>query len=250
MKDSWRIPPTRALTMCHIHAIWVMAHHPHDSWYLKDSRLMIANTNLVPLLEGLCTSNPCRVDNRSLLQKSPVLLREGLCTSNPCRFECSIIWGFCPTKHSTYVRSDNLHRKSSLYLPLGSVNLVLKAMGTPDEISSPPGWNRVSPGCPRNFNTKLTEPTRQIKTTFPMNMSHTWHVSHGTWLTWLMSQNWDICPMAHHDTINVPTYVIHSAKLIMRHTNHDFLNTHDEMHARKGRMTHSTYVRSDNVSHT
>jgi len=31
------------------------------------------------------------------------------------------------------------HRKSSLYLPLGSVNLVLKVMGTPDEISSPPG---------------------------------------------------------------------------------------------------------------
>jgi len=59
------------------------------------------------------------------------------------------------------------HRKSSLYLPLGSVNLVLKVLGTPDEISSPPGWNRVSPGCPRNFNTELTEPTRQIKTTFP-----------------------------------------------------------------------------------
>ena len=64
----------------------------------------------------------------------------------------------------------DIHRKSSLYLPLGSVNLVLKAMGIPDEISSPPGWNRVSPGCPRNFNTELTEPTRQIKTTFPMNM--------------------------------------------------------------------------------
>jgi len=31
------------------------------------------------------------------------------------------------------------HRKSSLYLPVGSVNLVLKVMGTPDEISSPPG---------------------------------------------------------------------------------------------------------------
>ena len=64
----------------------------------------------------------------------------------------------------------HIHRKSSLYLPLGSVNLVLKVMGTPDQISSPPGWNRVSPGCPRNFNTELTEPTRQIKTTFPMNM--------------------------------------------------------------------------------
>jgi len=64
----------------------------------------------------------------------------------------------------------NIHRKSSLYLPLGSVNLVWKAMGTPEEISSPPGWNRVLPGCPRNFNTKLTEPTRQINTTFPMNM--------------------------------------------------------------------------------
>jgi len=59
-----------------------------------------------------------------------------------------------------------IHRKSSLYLPLGSVKLVLKAMGTPDEISS----NHDSPRCPRNFNTKLTEPTRQIKTTFFMNM--------------------------------------------------------------------------------
>jgi len=29
--------------------------------------------------------------------------------------------------------------KSSFYLPLGSVNLVLKVMGIPDEISSPPG---------------------------------------------------------------------------------------------------------------
>jgi len=64
----------------------------------------------------------------------------------------------------------HIHRKSSFYLPLGSVNLVLKVMGTPDEISSPPGWNRVSPGWPRNFNTELTEPTRQIKTTFPMNI--------------------------------------------------------------------------------
>jgi len=72
-------------------------------------------------------------------------------------------------------RISHIHRKSSLYLPLGSVNLVLKVMGTPDEMSSPPGWNRVSPGCPRNFNTELTEPTRQIKTTFPMNMSHTCH---------------------------------------------------------------------------
>jgi len=68
----------------------------------------------------------------------------------------------------------HIHRKSSLYLPLGSVNLVLKAMGTSDEISSPPGWNRVSPGCPRNFSIKLTEPIRQIKTTFPMNM----HMTH------------------------------------------------------------------------
>jgi len=63
-----------------------------------------------------------------------------------------------------------IHRKSSLYLPVGSVNLVLKVMGTPDEISSPPGWNRVSPGCPRNFNTELSEPTRQIKTAFPMDI--------------------------------------------------------------------------------
>jgi len=63
----------------------------------------------------------------------------------------------------------HIHRKSSLYLPLGSVNLALKVMGTPDEISSPAGWNRVSLGCPRNSNTELTEPTKQIKTTFPMN---------------------------------------------------------------------------------
>jgi len=67
-------------------------------------------------------------------------------------------------------RNLHVHRNSSLYLPLGSVNLVLKVMGTPDEISSPPGWNRVSPGWPRNFNTELTEPTKQIKTTFPMNV--------------------------------------------------------------------------------
>jgi len=65
-----------------------------------------------------------------------------------------------------------VHRKSSLYLPLGSVNLVLKVMGTPDEISSPPGWNRVSPGCPTNFDTELTEPAGQMKTTFPMNVWH------------------------------------------------------------------------------
>jgi len=42
----------------------------------------------------------------------------------------------------------HLHRKSSLYLPLGSVNLVLKLMGTPDGISTRSGWNHVSPGCP------------------------------------------------------------------------------------------------------
>jgi len=64
----------------------------------------------------------------------------------------------------------HVQRKRSLYLPLGSVNLVLKVMGTPNEISSPPGCNRVSPGWPKNFNTELTEPTRQIKTTFPMNV--------------------------------------------------------------------------------
>jgi len=54
-------------------------------------------------------------------------------------------------------------------------------MGTPDEISSPPGWNRVSPGCPSNFYTDLTEPTRQIKTTFPtkcfLNWSSCWGYS-------------------------------------------------------------------------
>jgi len=65
---------------------------------------------------------------------------------------------------------EYIHRKRSLYLPVGSVNLVSKVMGTPDEISSPPGWNRLSQGCPRNFNTELTEPTRQVKTTFPMNV--------------------------------------------------------------------------------
>ena len=31
---------------------------------------------------------------------------------------------------------EYIHRKRSLYLPVGSVNLVLKVMGTPDEISS------------------------------------------------------------------------------------------------------------------
>jgi len=88
------------------------------------------------------------------------------------------------------------HRKSSLYLPLGSVNLVLKVMGTPDEISSPPGWNRVSPGCPRNFNAELTEPTRQIKTTFPMNVhySHDMGITCGsTCVTWLIH----MCNMTH-----------------------------------------------------
>jgi len=84
----------------------------------------------------------------------------------------------CDLTHSTKCICEmpglcvsHIHIQSSLYLPLASVNLVLKIMGTPDEISSPPGWNRISPGCPRNFNTELTEPTRQIKTTFPMNMS-------------------------------------------------------------------------------
>ena len=37
-----------------------------------------------------------------------------------------------------------IHRKSSIYLPLSSVNLVLKLMGTPDGISTRSGWNRVS----------------------------------------------------------------------------------------------------------
>jgi len=49
----------------------------------------------------------------------------------------------------SYTSHSHVHRKSSLYLPLGSVNLVLKAMGTPDEISSPPGqivFHRVAPG--------------------------------------------------------------------------------------------------------
>jgi len=38
----------------------------------------------------------------------------------------------------------HFHRKSSLYLPLGSVNLVLKLMGTPDGISTLNGSNCVS----------------------------------------------------------------------------------------------------------
>jgi len=41
----------------------------------------------------------------------------------------------------TYI---HIHRKSSLYLPITSVNLVLKLMGTPDGISTRSGWNRVS----------------------------------------------------------------------------------------------------------
>jgi len=40
----------------------------------------------------------------------------------------------------TVSHTRHMHRKSSLYLPLGSVNLVLKVMGTPDEISSPLGY--------------------------------------------------------------------------------------------------------------
>jgi len=40
---------------------------------------------------------------------------------------------------SVMLLRSHVHRKSSLYLLLGSVNLVLKVMGTPDEISSPPG---------------------------------------------------------------------------------------------------------------
>jgi len=39
---------------------------------------------------------------------------------------------------------SHVHRKSSLYLPLSSVNLVLKLMGNPDGISTRSGWNRVS----------------------------------------------------------------------------------------------------------
>ena len=78
--------------------------------------------------------------------------------------------------HVTYKWSmSHIHRKRNLYLPLGSVNLELKVMGTPDQISSPLSWNRVSPGCPGNFNTELTEPTRQIKTTFPMSMNEAYH---------------------------------------------------------------------------
>ena len=67
-----------------------------------------------------------------------------------------------------------IHRKSSLYLPLSSVNLVLKLMGTPDGIFNPFGlkscFTVVVPGFPWNLYTKLTETPRQIKTTFPMNM--------------------------------------------------------------------------------
>ena len=38
----------------------------------------------------------------------------------------------------------HVHRKSSLYLPLGLVKLILQLMGTPDGISTRSGWNRVS----------------------------------------------------------------------------------------------------------
>ena len=97
-------------------------------------------------------------------------------TSFSCdRITCiikKIHWYFlnCRRQLQLYVHRKSSLYESSLYLPLGSDNLVLKEMGTPDEISSPPGWNRVSLGCPRNFKTELTEPTRQIKTTFPMNV--------------------------------------------------------------------------------
>ena len=46
-------------------------HNPHPTWFRPDFRMavlafMIAfvtwNSNLVPLLEGLCTSNPCRFE--------------------------------------------------------------------------------------------------------------------------------------------------------------------------------------------
>jgi len=40
----------------------------------------------------------------------------------------------------TVSHTRQIHRKSSLYLPLGSVISVLKVMGTPDKISSPPGY--------------------------------------------------------------------------------------------------------------
>jgi len=42
-----------------------------------------------------------------------------------------------------------IHRKCSLYLPLFSVNLVLKVMGTPDEIPSPTGLTMCFTGLPQ-----------------------------------------------------------------------------------------------------
>ena len=58
-----------------------------------------------------------------------------------------IDWGQLP--HGRETRDSfgtycQIHRKSSLYLPISSVNLVLKLMGTPDGISTHSGWNRVS----------------------------------------------------------------------------------------------------------
>jgi len=65
----------------------------------------------------------------------------------------------------------HIHWKRGLHLPFGSLNLVLKLMRTPDKFHGAIWWNMISPGCPWNFNTKLTEPTRQIQTIFPMNMT-------------------------------------------------------------------------------
>jgi len=42
-------------------------------------------------------------------------------------------------KRMRQIRQTHFHRKNSLYLPLSSVNLVLKLMGTPDGISTRSG---------------------------------------------------------------------------------------------------------------
>jgi len=46
--------------------------------------------------------------------------------------------------YTRIIYENHIHRKSRLYLPLSSVNLVLKLMVTTDGISTRSGWNRVS----------------------------------------------------------------------------------------------------------
>ena len=211
MSHIWMSHVTCVNEPCHTYE-WVMSH----VWMGHVTHM---NSSRVSWVCQLCvkasrhTYKPVREHHTYEMRRVPNLNKSHVTyLSHVCESVMAHIW----LSHVMHI-----HRKSSLYLLLSSVNLVLKLMGTPDGISTRSGFTVVVTGLPWNLYTKLTETLRQIKTTFPMNINESCHMCEWVVFRTRVSRMSYICHTnVSHISCICHTYVnesLHTHKWVMAH---------------------------------